>query len=493
MVLSVVAGVGLISTTLLPTVADATYSCAPTKPLSGYTSRSLSLLASGVELGEINFAPGVANPTVLNTKFTWAHGSLSKVKLVAAQAPVGETSSQYKLAADYSAIAYINTDYYNEGSRFPFSAVMRGGQLTYSANHPTNVIALAEQPYTLQGGYPGSSNLKSGTTTIVVTGVNTGQLSSTSVATVITTAYLPKSLPMHQAALWIDGGRVIKVYSKPATLKVKTGYLILANGAHANRIRSLKVGAKVTFTLPPLPAPKRIIVSDRVWAAGKVSTGGVSLSIRSVNTDALSSAANLFDSNYARNRATLEGRYTLVVGADGKLQAKFWGGSSAAVPDGGKVLQLGDEGLALYKAADVGSEVIVSNTYANKSGLKLLEATGRGGDLLSAGKTIQVCYPRTEEVRPRTAIGWNNATGEVWIATSSSGNFLADFGFRVGGSTIRQMTDWLRELGATDAVTVDGGGSTTFMAKLGGTIHRIDLPDQAWIREIPVGIALSTR
>ena len=123
----------------------------------------------------------------------------------------------------------------------------------------------------------------------------------------------------------------------------------------------------------------------------------------------------------------------------------------------------------------------------------VIEASGRGGDLLSRGKTIQVCYPRTEEVRPRTAVGWNNETGDVWIATTSSGNFLADFGFRVGGSTIRQMTDWLRELGATDAVTVDGGGSTTFMARLNGVIHRIDLPDQAWIREIPVGVALTTR
>jgi hypothetical protein len=483
----------MVVSTLAPISASAAYSCAPTKALSNFSSKSTKQLGSGVELGEVLFDPGVANPGVLTTKVSWARGSLYRVNLVAAQAKVGETSSQYRLAGDFSALAYINTDYYNEGSRFPFSAVMRGGQLTFAPNHSTNVVAMAQLPYTLASGYPGSYTLKSGTTSVVVTGVNTGLLPAASYATVITPEFLPKSLPGHQAALWIDGGKVIKVYSKPATFKVKTGYLILANGAHANRIRALKVGAKVSYKLPPMPAPRNVMVSDRVWAAGKVSTGGVSLAIRTVNSDSLSQQANLYDTNYSVSRPTLEGRYTLVVDSGGKLKAKFWGGSTSAVPDGGKVIQLGNDGLALYKAAVVGADVSVENSYANRSGLKLLEASGRGGDLLAAGKTIQVCYPRTEEVRPRTAIGWNNKTGEVWIATSSSGNFLADLGFRMGGSTIRQMTDWLRELGATDAVTVDGGGSTTFMARLDGAIHRIDLPDQAWIREIPVGVALSPK
>jgi hypothetical protein len=491
--LALATSLGLIASLLSPTSATAAYTCSPTKALTQYTSKKVTTLGSGVELGEINFDPGVANSGWLNTKFSWAKGSLSRVNFLAAQAPTGETASQYKLAADFGAQAYINTDYYNEGTRFPYSAVMRGGALTYAPNHPTNVVAMAEQPYTLATGYPGSSSLKSGLTVVVVTGVNTGELSAASVATVITPEYLPKALPAHQAALWVDGGRVVKVYAKGATYKVKTGLLVVAKGAHANRIRTLKVGAKVSYKLAPMPSPRRVMVSDRVWAAGKVSTAGVSLSIRSVNSDSLSPEANLYDSNYSRNRGTVEGRYTLVVNAAGKLQSKYWGGSPMAVPVGSKVIQLGNDGLALYKAAVVGADVSIENSYATRSGLKLLEASGRGGDLLSKGMTIQVCYPRTEEVRPRTAIGWNNKTGEVWIATASSGNFLGDPGFRMGGSTIRHMTDWLRQLGATDAVTVDGGGSTTFMARLDGAIHRIDLPDQAWIREVPVGVALSPK
>ncbi len=99
------ASLGLIASTLSPSAATAAYSCAPTKSLSKYSSRTTTQIGSGVVLGEVNFDPGVANPTVLNTKVSWAKGSLAKVKFVSAQAPVGETSSQYKLAADFSALA----------------------------------------------------------------------------------------------------------------------------------------------------------------------------------------------------------------------------------------------------------------------------------------------------------------------------------------------------------------------------------------------------
>jgi hypothetical protein len=67
---------------------------------------------------------------------------------------------------------------------------------------------------------------------------------------------------------------------------------------------------------------------------------------------------------------------------------------------------------------------------------------------------------------------------------------LNDWGFRQGGSTIHQLGEVLKSLGATDAVTVDGGGSTTFLAKLLGRYKRLDVPDEAWIREIPIGAAL---
>ena len=64
-----------------------------------------------------------------------------------------------------------------------------------------------------------------------------------------------------------------------------------------------------------------------------------------------------------------------------------------------------------------------------------------------------------------------------------------DGGYRLGGSTIHQMGDWLKQLGATEAVSFDGGGSTAQFIAPGGSVSRIDLPESEWIRNIPVGIA----
>jgi hypothetical protein len=345
-------------------------------------------------------------------------------------------------------------------------------------------------PYRIADGYPGNSTLKVGTTSIVVSGVNTGILPASSSATVVTYDSVLNTLPVHQAAVWILNGKVAKVFSKGATKKLAGGYLILAKGAHANKIRQLKVGTKAIYHLPPMPASHVVMVSDRIWAYGLATVGADSVRIRSVNSDSLDAkGANLYDSNYTTSRQTLQGRYTLVLDSDSLLTAKFWGGSPEMVPVGGKVLQLGDDGLDVYKAATVGEKVTVRNDYKNRSGLRLLHASGRGGDLLKKSATVQICFPNLEVIRPRTAIGWNNATGQVWLVTSSSGLNLNDFFFRQGGSTVRQMTNWLRELGATDAVTVDGGGSTTFIAKVNGGYHRQDIPDESWIREIPIGAA----
>ncbi len=481
---------GLVGALAVPMAAFADYGCASTTALTNATSRTVNLLDYGVELGKADFNAGVANNGGLPTRVMWAKGSLSKVDWAAPSNRAGDTSSQFRLASDASAIAFINTDYYNEGTRFPFSAMLRNGELTYAPAHSTNVVASAVMPYTKSGGYPGTSTLKVGAVNVVVSGVNTGVLPASSSATVITYDAVLRTLPVHQAAVWILNGKVAKVMSKGATKKLNGGYLIVAKGAHANKLRQLKVGSKVVYRLPAMPAAHNVMVSDRIWAYGLVSVGSASVRVRSVNSDSLDfKAANLYDSNYTTLRQTLQARYTLVLDNQSNLTAKFWGGSPETVPAGGKVIQLGDDGLDVYKAATVGEKVTVRNDYKNRSGLRLLHASGRGGDLLKKNATVQICFPNLEVIRPRTAIGWNNTTGQVWLVTSSSGLNLNDFFFRQGGSTVHQMTTWLRELGATDAVTVDGGGSTTFIAKVGGTYHRQDIPDESWIREIPIGAA----
>jgi exopolysaccharide biosynthesis protein len=48
-------------------------------------------------------------------------------------------------------------------------------------------------------------------------------------------------------------------------------------------------------------------------------------------------------------------------------------------------------------------------------------------------------------------------------------------------------------LGATDAVTLDGGGSTTMLIRDGTGLRRQDVPASAWLRDIIVGMALTAK
>jgi hypothetical protein len=90
----------------------------------------------------------------------------------------------------------------------------------------------------------------------------------------------------------------------------------------------------------------------------------------------------------------------------------------------------------------------------------------------------------SKDFRPRSAIGWNQ-DGQVWLMASSRGADAADMGMRQGGSTADQMARWLMSLGATDAVLLDGGGSTTMEIKEpAANWKRFDLPDSAWYRAL---------
>jgi hypothetical protein len=72
------------------------------------------------------------------------------------------------------------------------------------------------------------------------------------------------------------------------------------------------------------------------------------------------------------------------------------------------------------------------------------------------------------------------------------GQSFNDGYYRQGGATIHQTAEWLRKLGATSAVTFDGGGSTSQFIYSGGSASRLDLPENEWIRDVPVGVAFAS-
>ena len=323
-----------------------------------------------------------------------------------------------------------------------------------------------------------------------MSGVNQQLLSGSSSATAYTPASAVTTLPANTAAVLLVNNVVSKLFVTGTTTKPKSGVLVIAKGTPASRIKKLKLGQKVSYKLPVAPTQVTEMVADRVWAYGKARSKTKVLTIRAVNHEATGAGITLFDSNFTKSRATTQGSFTIVLDSKNKITKKYWGGSSVIVPPGGSVLQLGSDGEAFYRDAATWSTLTVENEFKSVSGKKLTSASGRGNKILDLGVNIEVCDDRSEQIRPRTSIAWNNATGKIWLATASSGVNLNDWGFRQGGSTIHQLGDVLKSLGATDAVTVDGGGSTTFLAKLLGRYKRLDVPDEAWIREIPIGVGL---
>jgi len=364
------------------------------------------------------------------------------------------------------------------------------GKPIYAPREPTNVVGVSTSPFDPKNPYSGVSNFKAGSTSFNVSGVNQLLLSGSSAATAYTPASAVTTLPANTAAVLLVNNVVSKLFVNGASAKPKSGVLIIARGTPAARIKKLKLGQKVTYKLPAAPALVTEMVADRVWAYGKARSKTKVLTIRAVNYEATGAGVTLFDSNFTKSRATTQGSFTIVLDSNNRVTKKYWGGSSVVVPSGGSVLQLGNDGEAFYRDAVTWSTLVIENDFKSVSGKKITSASGRGNKVLDLGVNIEVCDDRSEQIRPRTSIAWNNATGKIWLATTSSGVNMSDFGFRQGGSTIHQLAEVLKSLGATDAVTVDGGGSTTFYAKLLGRYKRLDVPDEAWIREIPIGAGI---
>ena len=137
-----------------------------------------------------------------------------------------------------------------------------------------------------------------------------------------------------------------------------------------------------------------------------------------------------------------------------------------------------------------GATVAVSTAVVADDKSAVVSAIGRGSTELMAGRDVRPCG--TEINRPRTTIAWDQ-TGRVWLAGTTSGGPDSG-GLRMGGSTTRQIALWLSKLGATDAVALDGGGSTTVIVPTSaGGLARVDLPSTAFQRPVPNGIEFLVR
>jgi exopolysaccharide biosynthesis protein len=171
-------------------------------------------------------------------------------------------------------------------------------------------------------------------------------------------------------------------------------------------------------------------------------------------------------------------------------------GKSVKVGAKEKVLQVGIKSADLVRGLKVGTKLQIDNTYQIKKDLPLYSAFGNRENLIINSVVTAHCSPSHEDIRPRNAIGWNE-NGDVWFANTTMGvrNSADVFNrFRLGGSTVHQLAKWLKEMGATQAIMLDGGGSTTMYVQTPEADYkRVDLPPSEWVRAVPQGITMLHR
>ena len=437
-----------------------------------------------------------ASLSSLGTKVSVVSGNLRNITLGVLRSGIPQTQDLRVLTdTNYQTVAAINGDYFDDSG--PWNAMVESGQISYSPPGETEVIGVVRKRVVDGYGYRTTGTVTIGTKKFKITGVNQLEPGPTSVV-LYKSNFIRPVTPKGTTTLLIQNGKLVKVYPKGATISAVGRYVIQVKGYMAAHAAKLKVNSKVKFSLPPVPEYEERISADTITTFGKISSKSNSLSIDSVNYANLGPGATLFDSSF-RN-TTNSGRATLriVPNSTGKLIIKtvYKTGSRIKVDNGGFVVQArSKQAAAEANKFKVGDIITLSTSYKAEARSSFVTAAGRGPRIVQGGKMIWICAQHSKEHRPRSAIGWNQ-DGQIWFITSSRGIFADDFGYRQGGSTSSQMAQWLLQLGATEAILLDGGSSTAMYVdkpEEGPRLTRFDLPDASWVRNLANGFSLQRR
>jgi hypothetical protein len=426
-----------------------------------------------------------ASLSSLGAKVSVVTGNLRNITFGVQHKGIPSAQNLRILADSYpNTLASLNGDYFDSSG--PWNAMVQGGQVLYSPPGQSGLIGLARHKVVDSKGYRSTGTLTLGTRKFNITGVNQLEPGATSLV-VYRSNFVRPLTPKGQVSFVIKSGMISKIYPSGAAITSKNGTVVQVRGYLAPIIAKMKAKTKVRISLPPVPQFEDRMSADTVSAVGSMSSKSNTLTFDSVNfTNLSTTGSTLFDSNFIGT--TKAGRTTIRISPDAlgnQIVRSVRSGSSTRVDPGGYVIQAKSSSASAVAARfRVGDVVTLSRSFQAEGKSAFITAAGRGPRLVQGSKLVWVCALHNKDHRPRSAIGWNQ-DGQVWLITSSRGYDAFDFGYRQGGSTSSQMGEWLLSLGATDAVLLDGGGSTTMQINQPDVgAQRFDLPDSAWWREL---------
>ncbi|MGH9184500.1 MAG: phosphodiester glycosidase family protein, partial [Acidimicrobiales bacterium] len=219
--------------------------------------------------------------------------------------------------------------------------------------------------------------------------------------------------------------------------------------------------------------PEADPVAALLGSPGQIRVDTRELAIDGLNVDRPGDGLMLYTRSYSASTRTAPDGVEAIVSTDGPLAlgtsrtlslVELRPGGDAPIPANGFVLS--GHGAAAEALRSFWQEFTDKPAQARQatiaidSNVAVEESVGGHPVLLQHGQVVpqDPSDPFITARHPRTLLGWNTA-GTVWLVVVD--------GRRAGysrGVTIAEATDLLLQLGATDGINLDGGGSSTFVA-----------------------------
>ncbi|MEO3868036.1 phosphodiester glycosidase family protein [Nonomuraea sp. B12E4] len=215
--------------------------------------------------------------------------------------------------------------------------------------------------------------------------------------------------------------------------------------------------------------------------------GGAPIALTQFNQIIQSGGIGLFTplwGSYNRARA-VEGAasVTEVVLADGVVTEVRGAAGTGPIPAGTSVLLGRDAGAARLAALKAGDRVDVRYQPKSSEGSQVKAAVGGNWVLVKDG----VVQNSTDTAaHPRTAVGFSADGRKMYLLTVDGRQVDSR------GVTLNELAEMMIELGAANALNLDGGGSSTMLAREPGSadVQVENSPSDGGERHVPNGLAL---
>jgi len=228
-----------------------------------------------------------------------------------------------------------------------------------------------------------------------------------------------------------------------------------------------------------------------VFLQGRVKVGTSTLDVGALNSqDQPTNGVAVFTPTWGHGDRTFisaAAPVTEVVVQNGKVTAVRDHVTSDAPPAGGMILVGQGTAATTLAAAKPGDKVALKYGVRSDAPTPLEMAVGTRTTLVSNGTVATIPDNADNDAfRPRTAIGFANG-GHTLLLTAVDGGAAFSRGY-----SIQEMAELEGRLGASNAELLDGGGSTTLVARDPGEtgVSLQTFPSDGTERAIPTGVGL---